>query len=79
MKVASLSKSIVDSQTIDTLKELLAAAESGELTALCFVDGYRDGKAAYGWAGRPTLAMIGQIENLKFDYFSQMNSQPEDE
>jgi hypothetical protein len=72
MKLANLNESIVDRQTIETLEELLAQAKSGEIVSICFVDGRRDGKAAHGWAGRPTSTMIGEIENLKFDYFSQM-------
>ena len=79
MKVANLNESIVDNQTIDTLKDLLASAEKGEITSICFIDGYRDGKAGHGWAGRPTSAMIGELENLKFSYFSQMYFPVEDE
>ena len=71
-KVTSLKKSKVDEDLVNVLKELLSKAESGEMNSMLFVDGYTDNKVGMGWAGRPTRAMIGQIEELKFDYFSQM-------
>lgn len=62
----------VDQKTITTLEDLLAKAKTGELKSIIFIDKYKDGKTGHGWAGQPDGQMIGQIENAKFDIFSQM-------
>ena len=62
----------VDQQTIDTLKDLLDKAVSGELRSIMYVDKYRDGKCGHGWAGQPDMQMIGELENVKFNIFSMM-------
>jgi len=68
--VSGIYQSKVDTQTIDVLEDLLAKAKTGELRSLMFIDGYRDGTVGSGWAGTPTKSMIGEIEDLKFNYFS---------
>lgn len=62
----------VDQATIDTLKDLLSKAESGELRSLMFVEAYKNGDCGHGWAGQPDMQMIGEIENMKFDMLSMM-------
>jgi hypothetical protein len=69
--VKSINSTKVDQQTIDTLKELLAKAETGDLRSILFVDKYQNGEVGSGWAGRPDKDMIGEIEDLKFNIFSQ--------
>jgi hypothetical protein len=71
-EVKSISSTKVDQQTIDTLKELLGKAETGELRSVMFVDKYQDGKCGHGWSGKPDMHMVGEFENLKFDLFSMM-------
>ena len=71
-EVTGIFETEVDQQTIDTLTELLDKAKSGELRSIIYVDGYRDGTAGSGWAGRPSFSMIGQLEDVKFNFFSQM-------
>ena len=71
-KVTGINSKQVDQQTIDTLKGLLGEAESGNLRSILFIDKYRDGRCGHGWAGKPDTQMIGRIEELKFDYHSQM-------
>ena len=71
-KVENFFKGEVDQETIGLLKDLLGKAECGELSSLIFVDMYRDGKCGHGWAGRPDMVMIGELENVKFDFLSHM-------
>ena len=71
-QVKSINSTKVDQQTIDALKELLGKAETGELRSVMFVDKYQNGEVGNGWAGQPDLRMIGEMENLKFNFFSQM-------
>ena len=70
-EVTNLKKSKVDEGLVSVLKLLLSKAESGEMNAILFVDAYTDNTTGMGWSGRPTRAMIGQFEELKFDYFSK--------
>jgi len=70
-KVTGIHAIKVDQQTIDTLKYLLNKAESGELRSIFFVDKYRNGEVGSGWAGQPDKHMIGELEDLKFNFFSQ--------
>ena len=73
MKEVSVLKNIsVDSQTVEQLKELLLQAESGELKSIIFIDEHKDGKVGHGWSGQPSTRMIGEIENVKFNFFSMM-------
>lgn len=71
MEVVGINSKQTDEQTIEVLKDLLAKAENGDLRSIIFIDQYRDGKCGMGWAGTPNLQMIGKIEELKFDFFSQ--------
>ena len=72
VKAVEIKKNEVDAQIVETLEGLLEKAKNGELKSILFVDSYVDGKIGMGWAGRPDLVMIGKIEELKFDFFSQM-------
>lgn len=60
-----------DQQTIETLKSLLKEAESGNLQSIIFIDKLKDGCLGNGWAGRPCKRMIGELEDVKFKFFSQ--------
>lgn len=71
-QVTSINSGSVDQQTIDTLKELLVEAESGRLRSILYVDKYMNGEVGSGWSGSPTADMIGCLEDLKFNFFSQM-------
>ena len=62
----------IDEQTISTLEDLLSKAKSGELKSIMFIEKYKNGTCAHGWAGQPDLRMIGELENAKFDMISQM-------
>ena len=78
IKAVEIKKNKVDERTVETLKELLEKAETGELVSMLFIDSYRDGGIGMGWAGRPDLKMVGKIEELKFDFFSRMYFPVED-
>ena len=78
-EVTPIFESKVDQQTVDTLKALLSKAESGELISLIYVDRYRDGTVGNGWAGQPNMLMIGHLEDIKFNFFSQAYSTTEDD
>jgi len=78
-KVIGINSKKVDQQTVELLRELLEKAESGDLQSILFVDSYRDGTCGAGWAGYPDHAMIGKIEELKFEIFAQMFFAGEDE
>ena len=78
-EVTPIFESKVDQQTIDTLRELLTKAESGELRSLIYVDGYRDGSVGNGWSGQPNMLMIGNLEDIKFNFFSQAYFPVEDD
>ncbi len=71
-QVKSINSTKVDQQTIDALKELLEKAESGELRSVIFVDKYQNGAVGHGWSGQPDKQMIGELEDVKFNLFSQM-------
>lgn len=71
-EVTGIYQSKVDEQTIEMLEELLSKAKTGELRSLVFVDLYHDGQVKHGWSGRPTIEMMGELEHVKFDFFSQM-------
>ena len=70
-QVASINSKKVDQQTVDLLKEFLTKAEAGELQSLIYVGKYHDGAVGNGWAGQPDKRMIGEIEDIKFNFFSQ--------
>ena len=73
MKEVTEIKTIgTDDQTIATLKDLLSKARSGDLKSIMFVDKYKNGNCAHGWAGKPDMEMIGEMENMKFNMISQM-------
>ena len=71
-KVTSLSEKKVDSQTVETLTAMLESAKKGEINSIIFIDNYHDGKVGHGWSGKPNLRMIGELENVKFNFLSQM-------
>lgn len=75
--VPSIGDISVDEQTVEMLEELLASAKSGELRSLIFVDRYKDGKVGHGWCGQPDKRMVGELEDIKFNIFSQMYFQVE--
>jgi len=70
-EITKLNTKKVDDQTISLLKELLEKAENGELSSLIYIDKYHNGSVGHGWAGKPDNKMIGKIEELKFDFYSQ--------
>lgn len=73
MKIVSNVNNIsVDDQTVAQLEELLKSAKAGDLKSLIFIDKYKDGKVGHGWAGKPDKRMVGEIEDVKFNIFSQM-------
>lgn len=78
-EVKSLIQKKVDKQTIETLKDLLSKAESGDLTSVIFIDKYIDGKIGHGWSGRPCINMIGEAEHIKYKFFTQMYFPLEDD
>lgn len=71
-EVTAIPNLSVDEQTIATLEDLLAKAKKGELKSLMFVDKYKNGECGHGWAGKPDMQMIGEVENMKFNMISQM-------
>lgn len=77
-EVSNVNSISVDDETVTQLKELLKSAESGDLKSLIFVDKYKDGKVGHGWAGKPDKSMIGELEDVKFNIFSQMYFSPPD-
>ena len=72
MKAIGINAKTVDQKTIDILEDLLGKAKTGELQSIMFVDKYKNGDCAHGWAGRPDMQMLGEVENMKFDVLSQM-------
>jgi hypothetical protein len=70
--VKNVNNISVDDQTVAQLEELLKHAKTGELKSLIFIDQYKDGKVGHGWSGKPDKRMIGEIEDVKFNIFSQM-------
>ena len=72
MKAIGINEKTVDQKTIDILEDLLGKAKTGELQSIMFVDKYKNGDCAHGWAGRPDMQMLGEVENMKFDVLSQM-------
>ena len=77
-EVTKLKNISVDHQTVNQLKELLSLAESGELKSIIFIDEHKDGRVGHGWAGQPNIRMIGEMENVKFNFFSMMYFPVED-
>ena len=73
-EVTSLRSKKVDQETIALLEELLESARAGTLESIMYIDKYADGKIGNGWAGRPCMKMIGEIEGLKFIYLSLLAS-----
>ena len=71
-EVSSINSISVDNETVTQLEELLKSAKTGDLKSLIFIDKYKDGKVGHGWAGRPDKSMIGEMEDVKFNIFSQM-------
>lgn len=73
MKEITQIKTIsVDEQTVSQLEELLEQAKSGSLKSIIFIDQHKDGKCGHGWAGKPDIRMIGEMDNVKFNFFSMM-------
>ena len=70
-EVTTLHKPKADEQTIELLEKLLERAKSGDLQSIIFIDSYQGGLVGHGWAGKPDKSMIGEMEDLKFNYFSQ--------
>ena len=68
----------VDQQTVDALESLLKEAKSGNLRSVIFIDKHKDGKVGHGWAGQPDKRMIGEMEDVKFNFFSMMYFPMED-
>jgi hypothetical protein len=57
-----------DGDVVETLRELLAEAERGEIIAIAFATENTGRESATGWAGGErmnTFAVIGAIERLK--------------
>ena len=71
-EVSKINNISVDEQTVAQLEELLASAKAGELRSVVFIDKYKDGKVGHGWSGKPCKRMVGEIEDVKFNIFSQM-------
>ena len=49
---------------------LLNEAENGNLQSIIFVDRYKDDTVGHGWSGTPNKRMIGELEDVKFKFFS---------
>ena len=62
----------VDQQTVEALESLLEQAKTGNLQSVIFIDKYKDGKVGHGWSGQPDKRMIGEMEDVKFNFFSMM-------
>jgi hypothetical protein len=70
-EVAKITKPNRDQQTIDTLTEMLDRAKVGEIQSILWVEKTHDNLCGHGWAGCPDNQMIGEIEELKFNFNSQ--------
>lgn len=71
MKPVTLHKPKVNQETVDTLEELLQMAKEGELQSIMFVEMHSNNDIAHGWTGKPSKAMIGETEDMKFNILSQ--------
>ena len=76
-EVTSINNISTDDQTIAQIEELLSLAKSGELKSLIFIDEHKDGRVGHGWCGKPNKRMVGELEDVKFNIFSQIYVQVE--
>jgi len=65
-----------DKDTVEELEFLLDLAKSGDLKVLGYAYSGREG-VVHGWTGVLTEEIIGSLEELKFNFFSQMHFQNE--
>lgn len=56
-----------DPDVIDSLKDLLEMAKSGELNGFVIIMSHPGDSSSWGWVGRITRSLIGSVELCKFD------------